>query len=136
MNSLWAKTLRKKTLCLILFLVSLHINAFLTWAILHDVGTCCCCICALHPPSLSHSATHFACPRNAHRQENQHYTVLLIITDGVINDFDNTKVGRRGSSQMHPYILHKCALSTRTRVMNYVSAFVAIRCPVCAVFLS
>jgi Mg-chelatase subunit ChlD len=30
---------------------------------------------------------------NAYRQENQHYTVLLIITDGVINDFDNTKVG-------------------------------------------
>ena len=24
-------------------------------------------------------------------QESQHYTVLLIITDGVINDFDNTK---------------------------------------------
>jgi hypothetical protein len=28
-----------------------------------------------------------------HSQEEQHYTVLLIITDGVVNDLDNTKVG-------------------------------------------
>lgn len=45
-------------------------------------------------------------------QEQQHYTVLLIITDGVINDFDNTKVQRMHfpPNRVSPNInkLHSC----------------------------
>jgi dissimilatory sulfite reductase (desulfoviridin) alpha/beta subunit len=32
------------------------------------------------------------CASNAHRQEKQAYLILLILTDGTINDLDATKV--------------------------------------------